>query len=72
MEQYRQTFAEQTAQTTELLTKHCGSVSEEFSKCLLQERSKMTVLMKRSFLLGLLPSLLFLLLQWMPHIWPPT
>ena len=72
VEQYRQTLAEQTAQTTELLTKHCGNVSEEFSKCLSQERSKMTVFMKRSFLLGLLPSLLFLLLQWMPHIWPPT
>lgn len=72
VEQYRQTLAEQTAQTTELLTKHCGSVSEEFSKCLSQESSKMTVLMKRSFLLGLLPSLLFLLLQWMPHIWPPA
>ena len=51
------------------LEKQAGSVSEKFSKALSDQTALMKQLTKRCFRIALVPSLILLLLELVPHIW---
>ena len=51
------------------LEKQAGSVSERFSKAISEQTTLMKKLTKRCFWITMIPSLLLLLLELMPHIW---
>ncbi len=44
-------------------------MKEEFGKAILQEGLRMKKHTKILFWIAMIPSLIFLLLEWMPHIW---
>lgn len=76
MEQYRQILATEAASTTSLLKdlvtelqKQTGSMSEEFGKALSQAQDQTKHTSKMLLRLAMIPSLILLLLEWMPHIW---
>jgi len=51
------------------LEKQAGSVSERFSQALSDQTTLMKKLTKRCFWIAMIPSLLLLLLELVPHIW---
>lgn len=51
------------------LEKQAGSVSERFSQAISDQTTLMKKLTKRCFWIAMIPSLLLLLLELMPHIW---
>ena len=51
------------------LEKQAGSVSERFSQAISEQTTLMKKLTKRCFRIAMIPSLLLLLLELMPHIW---
>ena len=76
MEQYRQMLSTEAANTTSLLTdlvttlqKQAGSMSEEFGKALSEAQEQTKHTSKMLLCLSMIPSLILLLLEWMPRIW---
>ena len=69
MEEYQQTLMTSAQQAAATIEKQAGKMNEEFGKAILQERLRMKKHTKILFWIAMIPSLIFLLLEWMPHIW---
>ena len=77
MEQYRQTLTLEVKTTTlqlkdltRELEKQVGKTSEEFGKVVFQEQERMKRTSKMLFWISMIPSLILLVLEVMPLIWP--
>lgn len=77
LEQYReQMMAAAKAQTRQMETAatgmqtQAGKISEQFSKQLSEVTQQQKRYTKKLFWISLIPSLLLLILEWMPLIWP--
>ena len=77
MEQYRQTLTLEAKDTalqmkdlTRELEKQVGKTSGEFGKAISQEQERMRHTSKKLFWISMIPSLILLLSEWMPRIWP--
>ena len=51
------------------IEKQAGNMNEEFGQAILQEQLQMKKRTKILFWIAMIPSLILLLLEWMPHIW---
>ena len=69
MEEYQQTLMTSAQQAAATIEKQAGKMNEEFGKAILQEHLRMKKHTKILFWIAMIPSLILLLLEWMPHIW---
>ena len=68
MEEYQQTLMTSAQQAAATIKKQAGNMNEEFGKAILQERLRMKRYTKLLFWIAMIPSLILLLLEWMPLI----
>ena len=69
MEEYQQTLMTSAQQAAAIIEKQGGKMNEEFGNAILQEGLRMKKHTKILFWIAMIPSLILLLLEWMPHIW---
>ena len=69
MEEYQQTLMTSAQQAAATIEKQAGKMNEEFGNAILQEQLQMKKHTKILFWIAMIPSLILLLLEWMPHIW---